>query len=58
MRIRRTERDDDQAIEVFIEDWPREGESEEVFEERLLRFAERLVMLDTAQPAEEKEGDQ
>jgi hypothetical protein len=55
VRIRRTERDDDQVIEVFIEDWPREGESEEVFEERLLRFAERLVMLDTTQPAEEKE---
>jgi hypothetical protein len=57
VRIRRTERDDDQVIEVFIEDWPREGESEEVFEERLLRFAERLVMLDTTQPAEEKGGD-
>lgn len=58
MRIRRTESVDDSMIEVFLEDWPRDGESEEVFEERLLRFAERLTMLDTAQPAEEKEGDQ
>lgn len=55
--MRRTERIDDAEIEVFLEDWPRDGESEAVFEERLLRLAERLTMLDTSQPAEEKEGD-
>lgn len=58
MRMRRTERVDDSTIEVFLEDWPREGESEEVFEERLLRFAERLTMLDTSEHAEKnEEGD-
>lgn len=55
MRIRRTESINDTAIEVFIEDWPKDDESQEVFEERIVRLAERLTMLDS-QPAE-KEGD-
>ena len=54
MRIRRTESIDDASIEVFIEDWPYDSECQEVFEERILRFAERLTMLDT-QPAEKEE---
>ena len=56
MRMRRTERVDDSMIEVFVEDWPADDESREVFEERMIRFAERLTMLDTSQPAE-TEGD-
>jgi len=55
MRIRRTESIDGSAIEVFIEDWPKDDESQEVFEERIVRLAERLTMLDS-QPVE-KEGD-
>jgi len=55
MRIRRTERIDNAEIEVFVEDWPQDDESMEVFEERMIRFAERLTMLDTSQPAEETE---
>lgn len=56
MRMRRTERDGDQVIEVFVEDWQENGESWEVFSEKMIRFAERLTMLDTSQPAE-AEGD-
>ena len=56
MRVRRTESSGDVTIEVFIDDWPKDNESQEVFEERLLRFAERLTMLDTQPAAEEKEG--
>lgn len=35
MRIRRSESFEESAIEVFIEDWPKDDESQEVFEERL-----------------------
>ena len=56
MRIRRTERIDDSAIEVFIEDWPKEDESQEVFEERIVRLAERLTVF-KSEPAEKNEGD-
>ena len=56
MIIRRAELIEDSAIEVFIEDWPRDGESQEMFEERMLRFTERLTMLDTTEPAEKNEG--
>ena len=56
MRVRRTESIDNSMIEVFIEDWQKDDESQEVFEERIVRLTERLVMLES-QPAEETQGD-
>jgi len=43
-------------IEVSVEDWCHDDESQEVFEERIVRLTERLVLLDT-QYAEETQGD-
>ena len=57
MRIRRTERIEDAEIEVFIEDWLKDDESQEVFEERIVRLMERLPVLDTSEPAEKNRGD-
>lgn len=56
MRIRRTESIDNSMIEVMVEDWQKGDESQEIFEERMVRLTERLVMLDS-QPAEETQGD-
>lgn len=56
MRIRRTESIDNSMIEVMVEDWQKDDESQEIFEERMVRLTERLVMLDS-QPAEETQGD-
>lgn len=56
MRIRRTESVGDNAVEVMIEDWPRDGESEEVFEERIVRLADRLTVLDFPKEQSDAEG--
>lgn len=46
MRIRRSEEAEGTMVEVFLEDWPRDDESQEQFEERMVRLTGRLMALE------------
>lgn len=54
MRIRRSEEVGKVWVEVQLEDFPREDESQEQFEERMVRLTGRLITLDSLN---EKEHD-
>ena len=56
MKIRLTEVTSDMTLEAMVEDYPQEGESREVFEERMVRLAARLVRA-TYIMQQEEEGD-
>lgn len=56
MRVRRTENSGDFTIEVMVEDWQKDDESQEVFEERMVMLTKRLTTL-SSELAEEPEGD-
>ena len=47
MKIKRIVSTEDYFVEVAIEDFPDDGESREVFEERMVRIVERLQTPDS-----------
>lgn len=49
MKIRRIEETDGVWVEVQLTDWPRDDESQEQFEERMVRLTGRLMTLNTAE---------
>ena len=46
MKIKRCEESNEGCVEVMVEDWLDEGESREVFEERIVRLVGRLTVLE------------
>lgn len=53
MRIKRREESEVGCVEVTVEDWADDGESCEVFEERLVRMVGRLTFLKCLEPSED-----
>ena len=57
MKIRRSEEADGTWVEIQLEDWPRDDESQEQFEERMVRLTGRLMVLDCVDEKEQVDED-